>query len=77
MDFDPKDFDFTSEIENSYEKINKISNQKNFLSKRNQELRYKKIPYIKENSFYIKHYSNDIFEQLLLYLRKHYDELKN
>ncbi len=40
-------------------------------------LNYPEIPFIKTNSFYIKHYSNEIYEQLLVHLHKHYEELKN
>lgn len=35
------------------------------------------IAYIKEESFYVKHYSPEIYDQLLIHLNKHYEELKN
>jgi hypothetical protein len=38
------------------------SDLRNFLEIRDEELRYRKIPFIKENSFYIKHYSDNIYD---------------
>ena len=45
----------------------------------NKKEKFKEIPisYIKENSFYVKHYSPEIYEQLLIHLNKHYEELKS
>lgn len=64
------EFNYLSELENKYNKINNFSSNNklimsdlhNFLGIRNEELKFSKIPFIKENSFYIKHYSDDIYD---------------
>ena len=64
-------------IENEISNINaKLS-----ITEHNQqkEDKFKNIPlaYIKQDSFYVKHYNSEIYDQLLIHLNKHYDELKS
>lgn len=44
-----------------------------------KEEKFKEVPiaYIKKESFYVKNYSPEIYDQLLIHLNKHYEELKN
>lgn len=62
------------------QEVNNINNKYKMITiYSNKEEKLKSIPicYLKEQSFYINHYNSEIYEQLLIHLNKHYDELKS
>lgn len=82
--FEKLENDFSS-LDNALSKYIITSDMEVELKQKAEKMKDFPIPYIKADSFYIKHYSNDIYDvtlyinkkQLLLHLNKHYEELKN
>lgn len=66
-----------SKIEVEFNNINSKLNLTNFNEIKQEKFKNLQIAYINENSFYVKHYSPEIYDQLLIHLNKHYEELKN
>lgn len=64
-------------IEQEVNNINNKYKMNTIYSNKEEKLNSIPICYLKEQSFYINHYNSEIYEQLLIHLNKHYDELKS